>query len=821
MPLVKMPDGQLVDMPENPSPEQLAGLQALAQKQSSIPEGVKEAGRVLDQTVRGGLTALPRMAKSVYEATGQPARDRAFLEALPELFQPNVQRAKLGLLAVDQLMTPSQPKTRAGQVIGNIGEAAVGALASPGGMVSPLRSAATGAASGAGAEGAAALFGDNALTRILGGLLGGGASSLLTAAPTNRAQVAKAALRDVDEIDLRNAKAVMEDRLKAGTPINLSQAMDRNSNIDKLVDVLANSKEGVNVTDMLRRQPAQVEGQATGFLNSLPGNVLPRTNMANQAQEAATEVINQARRQRTEVWERALAAGLSKHEAAALPAVRAAEAKVREAQDSLAKLVAERAARSAADSEAKQAAAQLQKALTPKPIEPPASTFPVVPEASSRLRDLPQQGAAINLQLLSREARQTPPGLLGADGLPMQAPQALSLPKLPESAPFLAGPQRQAEKVLAQAQTSLGQAKQRLMATSTVPDKAVLDVQKFLTAEAAARPNTQQAAWLQQLSAKLVDDVGMPLSDPKQINEVLKEAAASLKMPNMNTPGIDAGAAKYLSSVINQTRQQLGESFAPIRDANAAYSAFTQARVNPLREGVVGAIAQPAGAVEGKAAAAGKLFTLLDKGSDPRARVSDISTLAKELNKSGQGDVFTNGVKSWMSEKLAHSMKEAGGRSADDIADVIHKSFFRTDLQKQGFRDMMAGVADAQGVPRQQLVTGAERFFDYVGRAARRPATASGISGEELRRVAEGSVFGKLGQVSVITPLRQPVLKWVDWLRSDAYSAMDKLVTSPEGVDMLIKLSKEKRMSPAAVNAMATFLGTATAANNPPTITAE
>lgn len=674
MPLVTMPDGQLVDMPDNPSPEQLAGLQALAQKQSTIPEGVKEVGRVLDQTVRGGLTSLPRMAKSLFEATGGKRRADEAEQALPEMFRRSDSsraRDEAASAELEKLMTPNKPKTKSGQVVGNIGEAAVGALASPGGLVSPLRSVATGAASGAGAEGAAALLGDNALTRLLGGLLGGGASSLLTAAPTNRAQVAKAALRDVDEIDLRNAKAVMEDRLRASTPINLSQAMDRNSNIDKLVDVLANSKEGVNVTDMLRRQPAQVEGQATGFLNSLSGNILPRTNMANQAQEAATEVLNQAKSQRTKVWESALARG----------------------------------------------------------------------QASGG-----------------------------------------------------------------------GQA---------APAAAVEGVQKFLAAEAAARPNTQQAAWLQQLSTKLVDDVGMPLSDPKQINEVLKEAAASLKMPNMNTPGIDAGAAKYLSGVINQTRQQLGDSFAPIRDANAAYSAFTQSRVNPLREGVVGAIAQPAGAVEGKAAAAGKLFTLLDRGSDPRARVSDIGTLAKELNKSGQGEVFTNGVKSWMSEKLANSMKEAGGRSSDDIADVIHKSFFRTDLQKQGFRDMMAGVADAQGVPRQQLVSGAERFFDYVGRAARRPATASGISGEELRRVAEGSVFGKLGQVSVITPLRQPVLKWVDWLRSDAYSAMDKLVTSPEGVEMLIKLAKEPSMSPAAVNAMATFLGTATAANNPPTITPE
>ena len=141
MPLVTMPGGQVVDMPEQPSPEQLAGLRALAtRKGPQIPEGVKEAGRVLDQTVRGGLTALPRLAKEIYKATGQPERDKAFQESLPEIFQPNVQRAKLGLMAVDQLMIPTQPKTKAGQVVGNIGEAAVSALASPGGLASPIRS---------------------------------------------------------------------------------------------------------------------------------------------------------------------------------------------------------------------------------------------------------------------------------------------------------------------------------------------------------------------------------------------------------------------------------------------------------------------------------------------------------------------------------------------------------------------------------------------------------------------------------------------------------------------------------------------------------
>jgi hypothetical protein len=95
------------------------------------------------------------------------------------------------------------------------------------------------------------------------------------------------------------------------------------------------------------------------------------------------------------------------------------------------------------------------------------------------------------------------------------------------------------------------------------------------------------------------------------------------------------------------------------------------------------------------------------------------------------------------------------------------------------------------------------------------------MSGEAIRREAESSLLGSVGQVSVVTPFRQPILKYVDWLRSDAYTAMDKLLTSPEGVDMLLKLSKQPPMSPGAQKAIAAFIGTETAVENSPGINPE
>lgn len=678
---LELPDGRRLEgVPVGTTKEQIAAkLGAAAPKGSVVPEWLKETGRVADQTIRGGLTALPRLAKTIADATGGTKRFADMRKAMPDLYPPEAE-TKASLMELEQLMTPSKPQTKVGKALGNIGESAVGAVASPGGMAAPMKSLFVGGSAGAGSEGSAALFGDNAVSRILGGLVGGGAASLLSSPMTNQAQVARQALKDVDETDLRMAQGIMQEAAAKGTPLNLSQAMGRDSNIDKLVDVLANSKEGTRTVDMLRRQPAQVEGQMDQFLGRIPGQILPKSNMANQAQSGATNAIEAAKQQRTRLWESTLAKEQAKAARAGLPAE---------------------------------------------------------------------------------------PGV--AD---------------------------------------------------------VQNLQAFFKNRAGTMPNTDQGAFLNNLAGKMVDDLGMPITDPKALNGILKEASSSLKMPNMNTPGIDAGASKNLANIINQGRDELGAAFAPIKSANAAYANFTANRLAPLKESSVGTIAQRTGAVEGVSAAEGKLFSMLNRGSDPNAKVSDISTLAKELRKAGEGEVFLNGTKSWMSDKLGNAVKETGGRGNEDIAQSIHKAFFETAKQKQGFRDMMAGVADVQGVPREQLVNGAEKFFDYVGRASRRPSNTAGISGEEFRRVAEGSLFGKLGQVSIITPLRQPVLKWVDWLRSDAYSAMDKLVTSPEGVDMLLKLAKEPSMSPGAVNAMATFLGTGAAAmrseaNNTPGVIPE
>jgi hypothetical protein len=58
-----------------------------------------------------------------------------------------------------------------------------------------------------------------------------------------------------------------------------------------------------------------------------------------------------------------------------------------------------------------------------------------------------------------------------------------------------------------------------------------------------------------------------------------------------------------------------------------------------------------------------------------------------------------------------------------------------------------------------------------------------------------------------MTPLRQPALFWARMLESDALKKMDELLTSPQGVDMLIKLGKAQKIGTLEATAMGTFLG--------------
>ena len=678
MPVVKMPDGQLVEMPDNPTPEQQAALRAILAKGATAPavaapkqesSGLGETARVIGKAIYGGLTSLPRFVMQA----GDWLEEKMPTPGWTKIPIPGYGKIAEADKAIREAV---EPKTKSGKVIGNIGEATVGAIASPGGLAAPIKSAIIGAGSGAGSEAAAAAFGNNAVTRVLGGVAGGLTGGLITAAKTNRGTLAQEALSDARLEDLAVAVERMKAARDAGIPINLSQAMPRGSNIDAYVDALANSKHGRNVTEQLRKQPQQIAFGVEEQMANLPGQIRMPQVLANNAQEAATAAIDAAKRTRTNAWQKAYDDGL------------------------------------------------------------------------------------------------------------LQSGQL------------------------------------------TVPETAVSAAYQKLTDLANSVPNTSKAKMLMDLRERLVTPDGF-ITEPLQLNEILKDAAGRLKPVNLASSGLDAGVAKWVGKQISALRDDFGAAFEPIQKANAVYQAATPA-VDALKKSVVGRVAGRSGAQDTLEAPQSRLFSVFDKGTVPGATSSEILTLEKAFRNAGQPEVYQDAAKSWLAGKVSTALKSTDNRMPENIGERLRVAFGdprQLDQTSKGFEDVLAGLARSQGVPEAQYVKGFKNFMEIVSDAARRPGSVRGVTPGEVKEMASEGVFKRLGQVSVMTPIRQPALKWASFLEADALSTMDKLLTTPEGVATLVKLGKQPPKSHAAVTTMATFLGTNAAVQggetNPTGITAE
>ena len=678
MPVVKMPDGQLVEMPDNPTPEQQAALRAILAKGATAPavaapkqesSGLGETARVIGKAIYGGLTSLPRFVMQA----GDWLEEKMPTPGWTKIPIPGYGKIAEADKAIREAV---EPKTKSGKVIGNIGEATVGAIASPGGLAAPIKSAIIGASSGAGSEAAAAAFGNNAVTRVLGGVAGGLTGGLITAAKTNRGTLAQEALSDARLEDLAVAVERMKAARDAGIPINLSQAMPRGSNIDAYVDALANSKHGRNVTEQLRKQPQQIAFGVEEQMANLPGQIRMPQVLANNAQEAATAAIDAAKRTRTNAWQKAYDDGL------------------------------------------------------------------------------------------------------------LQSGQL------------------------------------------TVPETAVSAAYQKLTDLANSVPNTSKAKMLMDLRERLVTPDGF-ITEPLQLNEILKDAAGRLKPVNLASSGLDAGVAKWVGKQISALRDDFGAAFEPIQKANAVYQAATPA-VDALKKSVVGRVAGRSGAQDTLEAPQSRLFSVFDKGTVPGATSSEILTLEKAFRNAGQPEVYQDAAKSWLAGKVSTALKSTDNRMPENIGERLRVAFGdprQLDQTSKGFEDVLAGLARSQGVPEAQYVKGFKNFMEIVSDAARRPGSVRGVTPGEVKEMASEGVFKRLGQVSVMTPIRQPALKWASFLEADALSTMDKLLTTPEGVATLVKLGKQPPKSHAAVTTMATFLGTNAATQggetNPTGITAE
>lgn len=276
MPVVVMPDGVHVMMPDTP-PADLATPTAwdsvkpyAVAAARGVPMAIGGMLGMVKDPMGGGPTALSEVGDFIQKKTN---------EYLPAAKGGN----PLGKATI---------------------EGATGGLVAPGG---PIKALVTGGMAGLGGEAASELTNGNPIARVLGALAGGvtggiGANSVRTGSAQARA-VAQTAVEGLPPGALEKAQAFQAEAATRGVKLDLVQALEGTGvpapALKTVRDVLAGKAQGGQVQSTLQAQPGQLEVAGDVAIGGLPGKVREPNVAANNLADIATQRIQAAKNART------------------------------------------------------------------------------------------------------------------------------------------------------------------------------------------------------------------------------------------------------------------------------------------------------------------------------------------------------------------------------------------------------------------------------------------------------------------------------------------------------------------------------------------
>lgn len=718
MPVVEMPDGALVELPDNPTPEQMEALRSVTEP-SAWETAKSYATDFAGSTVRS-LAGVMQWFKS----GDNPNGGRTPLSALGEGIEK---------LANRYLPDSGEPGFARAAVRG-----AGAGLGFPVG--GPVAAAGTGMASGVGGEAAVKVAGEGPLQRIFGGLAGGiganmAANKLARLSPRTET-IGREMLEGLTPEDLAAAKALQQEAAKHGVNLTLAQALQKPSNVQVVEDVLANSRHGNATQSVLRQQPEQLRNMAEAMTSRLPGQVQPSMGVAaNRVQEGATDFIQGLRDQRTEAWSQTLKNAQDTRKARMTSVIGPRVQQARQADDALARTATQHA----------ENVMDASKVLRPSAVGPEtADTFAQVKSAG--------------------EAAQ-------------KANQAL-------------------ERSFARWQNF-----------NKVPEAEVRGLASDLRSMANRYPNTPLGKKYAELSRRLFTKDG-PITDGDSLAELARSWKSEVSVITPGTKPADAKVIGAAQAAGKALKGKVAETNMPMRVADREYARISKEVVDPAKQSVTGQLATPRGYQPDVQASTAKLEAVLRRGTDPKAGgTSDILTLARDLKKVNP-DAFPDAVKTHLSKTISETLESATGKQFNpDTARDLRNALFKTDAQKQGLRDMLAGVADSYGKPRQEVVRGFENLMKVTEAAGTRPKVVGGIQRQEVFEMGGKSYGADALRVAGFLPFERVARRIEDSLTATTFRELDSIVATPEGVDMLIKLSKLPPRSPQAQQLLQSYLG--------------
>jgi hypothetical protein len=305
---VQAPDGQILQI-EGPADATDAELQQVAAANwKPKVDVVAETGRVLDKGLRKGVTGLPGMVgDATLEGLQQTQEGKGPLQGTPTGMAMNLMGKLFGNKRQTQfgdatkaletagglLPEVSQPQTEPGKAVANVIEPAVGAVLG-GGAGTVGQKAVVGAAGGGGGEAMARIFGDNAITRFIGSLVGSGGAGLAQNAKPNADKMIRQATEHVSEEDWKKAGAIEQVLNAQGIPHAKSQLLGPRSTLD---DVLATASANPSVRPKVVTATEGAPRAAEHALNVWTNRNLPppgpknRSEVLSDVQEAADSAL--------------------------------------------------------------------------------------------------------------------------------------------------------------------------------------------------------------------------------------------------------------------------------------------------------------------------------------------------------------------------------------------------------------------------------------------------------------------------------------------------------------------------------------------------
>ena len=338
-----------------------------------------------------------------------------------------------------------------------------------------------------------------------------------------------------------------------------------------------------------------------------------------------------------------------------------------------------------------------------------------------------------------------------------------------------------------------------------------------LTADAAAK--VREAMTMVQKNPR----TGQPMTHSADYDELIRNLRGPFTGQPMNRP--DGRSNAQLGELADTLRVMLNGGSPATKRANEVYSAISRDVVDPLKQGPVGQIATRLGYRADTQATITKFESLMRRGTDASARNSDIVTLGKELSKVDK-EAFSDALKSYVSSQIKKSVDSAGTAQASannaDMAQRIADSLWKNDMQWQGLKDAVAQSAKNMGQKPSDVVRGLENFQLLVKAASARPGSPiGGLQANDVFRMGGQNMGADAMRIFGFLPFERAARRLEDAVLDKTLRQFDNILTSPEGADLLVKLSKVSPTSRKAMILLGTFGSANANSANPPDITRE